>query len=147
MYSTITLRKYLRVRGGNVSVRAEDNVYPAVVGVADRDLLSRRLCVHVEDGKIVLALALIEHLVDRTEGRVENGIDMNVSHSVYDEHTVAVAIEDLIAVSRHSVAEIHRAKYLARLVEIGVRRLIAKGVVSAGDAISTSADQLIGKLG
>ena len=141
-----SVRKYPCVGGGHVSMRAEDHIDPAVVGVADSELLARRLGVYVEYREVVLTLALIEHLIDSAEGRVEHGVDMHVAHRGYYEHTVARRVEDGVAVTRHAVAEVDGSEYLASLVEIGIRRLVAQGVISARDAIRTAAYELVGEL-
>ena len=117
----------------------------AVEVPAERDLLARRLRVHVDEH--VLGVGdLAQRLVDRREGGAA-GRMKRLPDEVDDPERGPVALDDAVPRPGWVRQVVRRADDVAALVQVGPDLAVAIGVVAERDDVGARAEQLLRQLG
>jgi len=136
--------KNLLVGGGNVRVRAEQNLDPSVEITTESKLFAGGFGVNVEQGDIIATVLAFKNAVDSIKGRGE-WIEINSAADVDAKHSPTVHITDGVA-HAGSVGGVVGGADDAMLVgiEIGINILHAKGVVAKRDEVNARIEERFG---
>jgi len=127
-------------------VGADDGGHLAVEEPAHRDLLARRLGVHVDE-HVVGAGHLPQGVVDRREGG-RGRLHEQVARHVHDaERRAVLALEHAGPVARLGPEEVRGPDDELLLVEVGPDLAVAVGVVAERDHVDPGGEQLVRVLG
>jgi len=128
-----------------VGVRPEHSGDAPVEVPAERDLLARRLGVHVDEDLIGLAAQIREHAVDLGKRRAPRA-HVEVPRQVHDRQSNPVALEHDAAATGLPAEEVRRTDHSLVPVEVGIDLAAAVGVVAERDRVDARFEQLVGNL-
>jgi len=120
-------------------VGAHDGRHPTVEVPAHRDLLGRRLGVHVHEDVINIA-QFAQSDLDLGEGRA-SGTQVEVSAQVHDAEPHTVALDHANAVTGLRAQEVGRTHDPRLGVQVGVDLAAVVGVIAERDRIDAGLEQ------
>jgi len=125
-------------------VGAHDGGHPPVEQPAQRDLLGRRLGVHVHEDVIDVAAELAQRGLDLRERRAARA-QVEVPAQVHHAEAHAVALDHAGSVAGLDAQEVGRPQDPRLGVEIGVDLAPAVGVVAERDRVDAACEQRVGR--
>ena len=129
-YISRPARQNLLIGGRHVSMRAEENIHPAVKISAERELLPRRLCVKIDSRNVILPIAACKYPVCTVKGIVGK-IKPDPTREIYNENAHTLVFYYAIARARRVCGKICGTQYSVVIIHKIVQTLLSQRMIAA----------------